>query len=233
MTTGKLSKMPSDRKNSKLKPGTMDEEKLYFLRQKMVEEQIIEKGITSPAVINAMLRVPRHKFVPPYIDPEEAYEDKALPIGYGQTISQPYVVAAMTQALMPALPGKILEIGVGSGYQTAILLELGAEVWGFEIVKPLADRAIEVLTALGYKNFHIIHGDGKKGLEDISLSGCIIAAAADSVPEGILSTIELGGVVVAPINVPGKGYQKLIVMTRKKEGWEKEVLFDCKFVPLV
>src|SRR5277367_6080622 len=148
----------------------------------MVREQIEARGITNASVLAAMTKVPRHEFVPEHLA-DKAYEDHPLPIGYNQTISQPYIVALMTELLQLTPGAKVLEVGTGSGYQTAILAEVGAEVYSMEIVEPLAKESAERLRRLGYGRIHVKHGDGYVGwLEESPFDAIIVTAAADHVP---------------------------------------------------
>lgn len=200
------------------------------LRKKMVQEQIIARGVRDPEVLRAMLKVERHKFVPPE-EENSAYEDRALPIGYHQTISQPYVVAAMTEALEVQRGMKVLEIGTGSGYQAAILAEMGATVFSIEIVKELADEARERLKRLGYDNVTVIHGDGYKGLkEEAPFDRIIVTAAPPDVPQALVDQLKVGGIMVLPV---GEIVQDLIVIKKKDTGIERNYLFPVRFVPMV
>ncbi|MCU0519967.1 MAG: protein-L-isoaspartate(D-aspartate) O-methyltransferase [Anaerolineae bacterium] len=190
----------------------------------MVRSTIGARGVTDADILEAMRRVPRHRFVPPsYLD--QAYEDHPLPIGYGQTISQPYIVAWMTE-LLALQPGeKVLEIGTGSGYQAAVLAELGRqpsfrrpssgeslpgiEVYTIEIVPELAERAIQTLTELGYSEVECLEGDGYYGwAEHAPFDAIIVTAAPDHVPQPLVQQINEGGRLVIPIGPPG-GYQSL------------------------
>jgi len=202
------------------------------LRKKMVEFQIIGRGIRDRGVIDAMLRVPRHLFVPPAYR-GEAYNDYPLSIGRGQTISQPYMVAAMTEALELKGEERVLEIGTGSGYQTAVLAEIVPEVFTIERDPLLAERAKELLEELGYKNIRFKIGDGTLGWpEEAPFDRIIVTAAAPTVPEPLKEQLRVGGIIVIPIG--GRFGQTLV---RGKKISEKELkveeLFECAFVPLV
>jgi len=177
-------------------------------RERMVQDTIINRGISDPDVIAAMRAVPRHKFVPDqYLD--QSYADHPLPIGYGQTISQPYIVAWMTE-LLELNPGeKVLEIGTGSGYQAAVLAEMGLEVYSIEIIPELAERAAELLSDLGYINVYIRQGDGYYGwLEKGLFDAIIVTASPDHLPSPLVTQLVDGGRLVIPIG-PRSGFQSL------------------------
>ena len=180
----------------------------------MVAEQIEARGIRTAGVLEAMRRVPRHRFVPPELE-GEAYEDHPLRIGNGQTISQPYIVAYMTDALELEPSHKVLEIGTGSGYQAAVLAERVREVYTIEIVAELADRATRVLRDLGYANVHVRHGDGYAGwLEHAPFDAIMVTAAPDHVPEPLVQQLAPGGRMIIPV---GKGNQELRLIRKRKE----------------
>ena len=202
------------------------------LRKKMVEFQIIGRGIRDRGVIDAMLRVPRHLFVPPAYR-GEAYNDYPLFIGRGQTISQPYMVAAMTEALELKGEERVLEIGTGSGYQTAVLAEIVPEVFTIERDPLLAERAKELLEELGYKNIRFKIGDGTLGWpEEAPFDRIIVTAAAPAVPEPLKEQLRVGGIIVIPIG--GRFGQTLVKGKKISEKKLKvEELFECAFVPLV
>ncbi len=206
-------------------------EDIYLKRRlKMVETQIRARGITAPRVLAAMERVPRHEFVPEtYRD--RAYEDMPLPIGHDQTISQPYIVAYMTEALRLKGNEKVLEIGTGSGYQAAVLAELGTEVYTIEIVKPLADEATKKLKRLGYKNVHVKWGDGYKGWPAYAPYDAIIVTAAPlKIPEELARELREGGRMIVPV---GSFFQELILVTKEKGKLIKKKLIPVRFVPMV
>ena len=200
-------------------------------RLKMVETQIRARGIKDPRVLAAMERVPRHEFVPKAYR-ERAYEDTPLPIGYDQTISQPYIVAYMTAALELKGGEKVLEIGTGSGYQAAILAELGAEVFTFEIVKPLAKEAERRLERLGYrKRIHVRWGDGYKGWpEQAPFDAIIVTAAPPKIPEKLVRELKKGGRMIVPV---GSFFQELVLITKEEGKVEKKKLLPVRFVPMV
>ena len=200
-------------------------------RQRLVSEGIIGWGIKNPEVIDVIGRTPRHEFVPlEYLD--RAYSNNPLPIGYGQTISQPYIVALMTQELGVEAGDRVLEIGTGSGYQAAVLAELGVEVYTMEIIGPLAEAAAERLDKLGYDNVHVRHDDGYFGWpEKGPFDGVIVTAAPDHVPQPLLDQLKTGAVLVIPVGPVG-GYQELWRITRLDEGQHKaESLGGVRFVP--
>ena len=198
-------------------------------RDWMVNTQIIGGGITDTRVIAAMRRVPRHEFMPSY-EAEDAYGDFPLPIGHDQTISQPFIVAYMTEALKLSPGEKVLEIGTGSGYQAAILAELGAQVFSIEIVKPLAQYAKDNLSKLGYHQVHVRAGDGYEGWpEESPFDAIIITAAPDHVPAPLLDQLAMGGRLMLPVG----GYsQNLVMIRRTKEGYQRTELLPVRFVPM-
>ncbi|MFH0839229.1 MAG: protein-L-isoaspartate(D-aspartate) O-methyltransferase [Candidatus Omnitrophota bacterium] len=198
-------------------------------RRRMVEEQIIARGVKDKNVIDAMLKVPRHMFVPenelPY-----AYVDSPLPIGENQTISQPYIVAYMTEALALTSSDKVLEIGTGSGYQAAVLAEIVKDVYTIEIINALAERASETLSALGYKNIKVRCGDGYKGWqEEAPFDAVIITAAPPKIPQPLIDQLKIGGRLVAPI---GDIYQELVLITKTEKGILRKNLGAVIFVPM-
>jgi len=183
----------------------------------MVREQIESRGIANAEVLAAMNKVPRHEFVPDcWII--EAYDDHPLPIGYGQTISQPYIVAFMTELLQLAPGAKVLEVGTGSGYQTAILAEIGAEVYSVEILEPLAKEAADRLHRLGYDKIHVRCGDGYLGWpEQAPFDAIIVTAAADHVPPPLIEQLKSGGHLVIPVGEP-HAQQSLLVVEKNLAG---------------
>jgi protein-L-isoaspartate(D-aspartate) O-methyltransferase len=198
-------------------------------RQRMVREQLEARGIRDPRVLAAMASVPRHEFVPEALR-DSAYEDHPLPIGHGQTISQPYVVAAMSEALGLSGDERVLEIGTGSGYQAAVLAVLCREVYTIEIVEPLAERARADLARLGYANVHARAGDGYRGWpEHAPFDAVIVTAAPDHVPAPLVEQLVIGGRLVLPV---GAGFQELVRITRTAEGVERESLMGVRFVPM-
>lgn len=197
-------------------------------RQQMVVEQIRARGIRSPAVLEALLTVPRHRFVDSSLA-QLAYADYPLPIGYGQTISQPYIVAYMTEAAAISPEERVLEIGTGCGYQAAVLGELAQEVYTIEIIPELAERARRTLQALGYQNVHVKAGDGYQGwAEHAPYDAILVTAAPDHIPQPLIDQLALNGRMVIPV---GKWYQELVVLTKKPEGVSKQRTIPVRFVP--
>ena len=197
----------------------------------MVETQIIERGIKDKRVIEAMKKIPRHLFVPEEII-DEAYDDRALPIGHGQTISQPYIVALMTELLELKGNEKVLEIGTGSGYQAAILAELTREVHTIERVSALAEEAIKKFEKLGYQNVKVYIKDGTEGLiEEAPFDRIIITAATPDVPQPLIEQLNEKGIIVAPV---GERYsQHMLKAIKKGKELEKHYLIPVAFVPLI
>jgi protein-L-isoaspartate(D-aspartate) O-methyltransferase len=213
-------------------PIASEEDPFQVERNRLIESGIIAMGITSDDVIDAMRSVERHRFVP-----EEylslAYENHPLPIGYGQTISQPYIVALMTEALDVEAGDRVLEVGTGSGYQAAILAEMGAEVFTIEIIEPLAVSAENRLRSLGYADIHTLQGDGYFGWEENApYDAIIVTAAPDHVPQPLLKQLVEGGVLIIPVGPVG-GYQELWKVTRLEGArYQPESLGGVRFVPL-
>ncbi|MEZ4388130.1 MAG: protein-L-isoaspartate(D-aspartate) O-methyltransferase [Candidatus Krumholzibacteriia bacterium] len=205
-------------------------------RERMVRTQLESRGIANPAVLAAMRTVPRHRFVPADLA-DQAYQDHPLAIGHDQTISQPYIVALMTEALQPQPTDHVLEIGTGSGYQAAVLAELVAEVYTIEIVAPLAQRAREVLTELGYSSVHVRTGDGFQGWpEQAPFDKIIVTAAPPEVPRPLLDQLAPGGRLVVP---EGDRIQTLVLYTRRADDGpdgrpviERRALLSVRFVPM-
>jgi protein-L-isoaspartate(D-aspartate) O-methyltransferase len=200
-------------------------------RRKMVEEQIIARGIKDPGVIKAMKKVPRHLFVEEALQ-AQAYSDHPLPIGEKQTISQPYMVALMTEALELKGREKVLEVGAGSGYQAAILAELAAKVFSIERVRLLAIRARKLLFDLGYFNVEIKFSDGTHGwAEEKPFDAIIVTAGSPVIPEPLFDQLATGGRLVIPV---GDAFtQNLMRVTKTEEGFKKEDLGGCRFVKLI
>lgn len=201
------------------------------LRASMVNEQIIARGIIDQKVIDAFRNVPRERFVPAEFA-DIAYSDCPLPIGEAQTISQPYMVAIMTELLGLKGGERVLEIGAGSGYQAAILAEIAGEVYSVERLKNLAEHAKQVLRELGYDNFAIRTGDGTLGWEEHSpYDGIIVTAGSPGVPDSLVRQLKDGGRLVIPVG--GEYAQVLTVVTKKGSFVEKKQICGCVFVPLV
>ncbi len=199
----------------------------------MVVEQLAARGIRSDAVLEAMRTVPRERFVPEY-ERSYAYDDGPLPIGEGQTISQPFVVAFMIEALQLDGNETVLEIGTGSGYAAAVLAQVAAEVYTIERIEELAGRAQAVLAELGYDNVHVRHGDGTLGWpEEAPFGGIIVTAGGPVVPESLRQQLRIGASLVIPIG-DTQHYQELVRVTRvADDDYESETLTAVRFVPLV
>ena len=197
----------------------------------MVANDIEARGIHDRAVLDAMLRVPRHLFVrPDYM--QFAYSDSALPIEEGQTISQPYVVAMMTEAAQLDANDKVLEVGTGSGYQAAVLGQIVHEVYTIEIIEPLARKAGELLSQLEYTNIKVKHGDGYRGWDKASpFDAILITAAAPIIPQPLVDQLKLGGHLVMPLGNTSRA-QNLVVLTKTKEGLERRLITGVVFVPM-
>jgi protein-L-isoaspartate(D-aspartate) O-methyltransferase len=197
----------------------------------MVETQIRRRGVTDRDVLEAMKRVRRREFVPDHLE-AQAYGDYPLPIGYGQTISQPYIVALMTELLDLESTDRVLEIGTGSGYQAAILAEIVAKVYSVEIVASLAAEAQERLGRLGYTNVHVLHADGYRGWQEHApFDAIVVTCAPDHIPPALLEQLADGGKLVIPVGPPG-GYQTLWQITRRGEEIKKRDVTGVLFVPL-
>ena len=193
-----------------------DASDLGVRRLRMVEEQLVRRGLRDEDVLAAMRSVPRHLFVPDEAE-EDAYADTPLPIGLGQTISQPYMVALMTALLEVDVRSRVLEVGAGSGYQTAVLAEVAGEVYAVERLAPLAERARELLGRLGYANVHLAIGDGARGWhEQAPFQGILVAAAADEVPPELLGQLADGGRLVGPGRPTARGEQVLTVRRARR-----------------
>ncbi len=200
------------------------------LRSSMVADQLVGRGIRDPRVLDAMARVPRHLFVPAEAVPL-AYADRALPIGHGQTISQPYMVAVMTEALALSGRERVLEVGTGSGYQAAILAELARDVVTIERRPELAEAARTRLASLGYKNITVVVADGTAGEAGIPYDAILVTAGAPRVPESLKAQLAEGGRLVIPIG--SYGQQDLTVVARTGGVFVESVHESCVFVPLV
>jgi protein-L-isoaspartate(D-aspartate) O-methyltransferase len=199
------------------------------MRHQMVEDQIERRGVRDPRVLAAMRSVPRERFVPE-AERARAYEDRPLAIGSGQTISQPYIVAAMTEAAGVGPGDRVLEVGTGSGYQAAILAAIGVEVRSLEIIPELAERARRDLVAAGYPGVVVRTGDGWAGWpEEAPYDAILVTAAPAEVPAALVEQLKVGGRMVIPL---GTGTQELVRITRTARGDERETLMMVRFVPM-
>jgi protein-L-isoaspartate(D-aspartate) O-methyltransferase len=199
-------------------------------RQAMVEEQLLPRGITNDRVLTVMRKVPRHEFVPMTFR-AHAYDDRPLPIGFSQTISQPYVVAFMTEQLEPKPTDRVLEVGTGSGYQAAVLAELVKEVYTVEIIKELAQRAEADLHRLGYTNVHVRAGDGYLGWTDAApFDAIIVTCAPENVPPPLVAQLKDGGRMIIPVGA--RGFQQLVLLRKEGERLETRAVLPVRFVPM-
>jgi len=205
------------------------EDRTVAARLLMVERQIAGRGVQDSLVLEAMRKVARHQFVPKALV-EQAYDDGPLPIGRGQTISQPYIVALMTELIRPRPRDRVLEIGTGSGYQTAVLAEIVSEVYTIEIVDELALVARRRLADLGYGNIRVRSGDGYRGWSEAApFDAILVTAAPDHIPQPLLDQLKIGGRLVVPVGV---GEQDLVLMTRTATGFLRENITGVRFVPM-
>jgi protein-L-isoaspartate(D-aspartate) O-methyltransferase len=199
-------------------------------RNRMVDTQIAAMGVTDTNVLAAMRKVPRHLFVEDKLQ-DVAYIDSPLRIDGGQTISQPYIVAKMTELAHLTAPCKVLEVGTGSGYQAAILAELGCRVYSIEIIPELSQKAGKILSQLGYANVTLIVGDGYGGLpEQAPFDAIVVTAAAPAVPDPLKRQLAMGGRLVIPV---GRAFQELMLITRTGDGFKNQDIFGVVFVPMV
>lgn len=214
-----------------------EDEYLFQGKRKRLVEQLKEKGITNQGVLNTILKIPRHLFFdqsterPALLD--HAYSDKALKIGAGQTISHPFTVAFQTEKLNVKKGDKVLEIGTGCGYQTAVLLEMGAKVFSIERQKELFDKTKVFLPLIGYKGAKLVYGDGYKGLPQFApFDKIIVTAAAPYIPQDLLAQLVVGGILVIPL---GEGEEQIMNVIVKKSGTEfdKQAFGKFKFVPML
>jgi protein-L-isoaspartate(D-aspartate) O-methyltransferase len=201
-------------------------------QETMIQQQVIERGIRDERVLSAMRAVPRDRFFPPG-SRDDAFADRAAPIGYDQTISQPYMVALMTQRLHLEPTGKVLEIGTGSGYQTAILARLAGEIFTIERVKPLLDTAWEKLMEMNIRNVHFRHGDGTLGWpEAANFDRILITAGAPKIPERLLlDQLREGGIAILPVGLIDQ--QMLVEVRRRSDRLESKNICPCRFVKLI
>ena len=208
----------------------MREENFEKKRRRMVGEQIKARGITDTRVLAAMEKVPRHEFVPDIIK-THSYNDEPLSIGEGQTISQPYIVAYMSEVLQLEGEYKVLEIGTGSGYQTAVLAEIVRDVYSVEIIESLSRKSRILLTELGYKNIQFKVGDGSYGWKEFSpFDAIIVTAAPREIPQPLQEQLSIGGKLIVPV---GDTFQDLLLTVRSQRGFKEKNLLSVRFVPLV
>ena len=206
------------------------EKTFTLMRDRMVTAQIEARGVHDPRVLAAMRKVPRHLYVPE-ASRNEAYEDYPLSIGEGQTISQPYIVALMSELLKLDGSERVLEIGTGSGYQAAVLGELAKDVYSMEIVPDLADHASKLLKNMGYANIRVRCGDGYAGWpEEAPFDAIIVTAAPEHIPQALVGQLKPGGRIVLPV---GKGPQDLVLGIKTVQGLETESIIPVRFVPMV
>jgi len=200
------------------------------LRQQMVDTQIRARQVQSESVLQAMARVPRHLFVPESLRPY-AYEDRPLPIGRGQTISQPYIVGYMTDVLQLEPAHRVLEIGTGSGYQAAVLAEIATHVYSIEIVAELAEGARRALTESGYRNVDVRTGNGYLGWPDRApFDRIIVTAAPPTIPNALVDQLAVGGIMVVPV---GTDYQEIAIISRSASGTTETRTIGVRFVPMI
>lgn len=203
------------------------------LRREMVREQIAARGITAPRVVAAMSKVAREDFVPPHLG-AFAYDDRPLPIGEGQTISQPYIVAVMIEALKLKSGDSVLEIGTGSGYVAALLSKIAAEVFTVERIEPLATAAAKRLADLGYANVHVLHADGTRGWsEHAPYDAILVSAGAPEVPRSLKEQLGIGGRLVIPVGDHAHAQELLRLVRVSEQEYQEESLTYVRFVPLV
>jgi protein-L-isoaspartate(D-aspartate) O-methyltransferase len=212
--------------------GRCGQERPGGAREKMVQTQIVERGIQDTATLRAMRTVPRRNFVPSQYE-EYAYDDYPLPIGYGQTISQPYIVAVMTELIKPCAGQKVLEVGTGSGYQSAVLAEIVDSVYSIEIVPELAASAAKRLERFGYRNVVVRQGDGYLGWpEHAPFDAILVTAAAEQIPKPLIEQLKDGGRMVIPVGSEG-AIQTLTLIEKKGGNVITRTVFPVRFVPLV
>lgn len=205
-------------------------DKWQAARERMIETQIRARDVQNPAVLNAMARVPRHLFVPADMQ-MFAYDDRPLPIGLGQTISQPFIVAYMTEALQLGPAHRVLEIGTGSGYQAAVLAEIVKQVYTLEIIPELAERARLALAQGGYRNVDVRAGNGYRGWpERAPFDRIIFTAAPPEIPQALVDQLAVGGIMVGPV---GAAYQEMVIITKGPGGAAQTRTIPVRFVPMV
>ena len=208
-----------------------DEDRHAYLRERMVNDQLIRRGIRDKAVLHAMRTVPRHRFIPTRLA-GEAYSDTPVPIGVGQTISQPFVVGSMTEHLALQPNDKVLEVGTGCGYQTAVLAEITGRVFSLEVLPELYDRAAAILRELQYDGVSLKLGDGTLGWPaEAPFDAIIVTAAAPRVPDELVAQLAPGGRMVYPLEI-APGHQELVKLINSPDGLHEEHLYEVRFVPM-
>ena len=223
-------KQPSPREGPHARAAPPNRDPFAADRARLVARSIVPRGITDEGVLAAIRKVPRHELVPAAVR-DRAYEDRPLPIGHDVTISQPYIVAAMTEAARIDAGERVLEIGTGSGYQAAVLAELGAEVYSIEIIEPIAKRAAADLARLGYSKIALRIGDGFRGWPEAApFDAIIVTAAPETIPQPLIDQLAIHGRLVIPVGA--RGDQQLRVVTRLPNGTTSETLMDVRFVPM-
>ncbi|MCZ6632830.1 MAG: protein-L-isoaspartate(D-aspartate) O-methyltransferase [bacterium] len=211
------------------KVGMDDETRFRAMREKMVLTQIENRGVKDPRVLNALRKVPRHLFVRSDMK-ERAYDDNALPIAEGQTISQPYIVGIMTELVAIGPEDRVLEVGTGSGYQAAVLGELAKAVYSIEILEPLATASAQLLHSLGYDHVKVRHGDGYRGWpEEAPFDAIVVTAVPDHIPQPLVDQLKVGGRMVIPV---GREDQELRLLVKTKEGVRQKQIISVRFVPM-
>jgi protein-L-isoaspartate(D-aspartate) O-methyltransferase len=209
---------------------TSGQDNFQEMRERMIETQIVAREVRDAAVLQAMRRVPRHLFVPDDLRPF-AYDDRPLPIGRGQTISQPYIVAYMTEALQLTPAHTVLEIGTGSGYQAAVLAEIVKQVYSIEIVPDRAETARQALAQAGYRNVEVRTANGYLGWpERAPFDRIIVTAAPPEIPQPLVDQLAVGGIMVVPV---GTSHQELVVVTKTPAGATEKRTIEVRFVPMV
>ncbi len=213
-------------------PAPVDTEEFRRARQTLVERDVVSAGVKDPAVLAAMLRVPRHVFVPEPLR-RQAYDDHPLPIGHGQTISQPSLVALMTEMLGLTPRSRVLEIGTGSGYQAAVLAEVAGEVYSIEIVPPLAEAAARALPRAGYERVHLRIGDGWLGWPEVApFDAIMVTCAPENVPAPLVAQLREGGRLCIPVG-PAGATQELLLLVKRADGTlERKTSHPVRFVPM-
>lgn len=212
--------------------GSCEQDRFTKAREQMVQQQIVARGVQDTATLRAMRKVPRHEFVLPELL-GYAYDDTPLPIGSDQTISQPYIVALMTELIKPRKGQRVLEVGTGSGYQAAVLAEIVDSVFTIEILPELAASSAKQLQRLGYRNVIVRCGDGYTGWKEAGpFDGILVTAAAESIPPALIEQLKVGGILVIPVG-SATSVQALTVVKKNRSTLEKQTIAPVRFVPLI